>query len=173
MAIRIAGIRAEKENVNHLCRFVVGDVEGMAFPDSSFDLVFNSGTLSCLELNTALPEVCRVLKPDGRFIGIDTLGHNPILNFNRYIKYKRGERTKQVFTHIICMSDLERFKDYFSRVEFKFFDLMTLLAVPFERFPNLHPVVLKLCENVDNLLLSSVFKRYAFKVVFNCSWPKR
>ena len=173
VAIEIGKMRAGKERVAHRCKFVVGDAEETKFPANSFDFVFNSGTLSCLDLDKALLEVCRVLKPDGVFLGIDTLGHNPILNVNRYLKYRRCERTKQTLHHILHMSDLKRFQSYFSKTKFIYFDLMTLLAIPLEKLHKVYPRVLKLLENIDGLLLRSFLKRYAFKVVFVLSQPNK
>lgn len=162
-----------RERVNDRCNFTVGDAEKMEFPDNSFDIVFNSGTMSCLDLNKGLHEVCRVLKPDGIFLGIDTLGHNPILNLNRYLKYRRGERTKQTLNHVLRISDLERFNRFFGKTEFRYYDLLTFMVIPFEKLPYIRQVMLKLLGKVDGLLFHSFLKRYAFKVVFILSGPKK
>lgn len=171
VAIEVAKIRARREKVDDRCDFIIGDAEKTGFSDNTFDLVFNSGTMSYLDLNVALSEICRVLKPHGTFLGIDTLGHNPIFNLNRYVKYRKGQRTKQTWKGILRMSDLDRFRDYFANTKFRYFDLTTAAGIPFEKFPKIHPPVLKLLESVDNLLLSCFIKRYAFKVVFALSEP--
>ena len=41
------------------------DVEALEFPDNSFDIVFDSGTFSSIELEKGLQEIHRVLKPGG------------------------------------------------------------------------------------------------------------
>ncbi len=56
------------------------------FDDNCFDLIFDFGTLSNLDQSIAANELERVLKPGGTFIFIETLGHHPIGNINRYIK---------------------------------------------------------------------------------------
>ena len=113
------------------------------------------------------------MKPDGVFLGIDTLGHNPFLNLNRYLKYRRGIRTKYATTHILRMSDLDKFKSYFKNVSFRYFDLTTFFGIPFERFPKIHAKLHKLFANLDDLLFHSFLKRHAFKVLFVLSQPKK
>jgi SAM-dependent methyltransferase len=52
--------------------FVCGDAQSMPFPDSSFDAVVNIESSHCYEsMNTFLAEVCRVLRPGGRFFFAD------------------------------------------------------------------------------------------------------
>jgi SAM-dependent methyltransferase len=52
--------------------FVCGDAQSMPFPDSSFDAVVNIESSHCYEsMDTFLAEVCRVLRPGGRFFFAD------------------------------------------------------------------------------------------------------
>jgi SAM-dependent methyltransferase len=52
--------------------FVCGDALSMPFPDSSFDAVVNIESSHCYEsMETFLSEVCRVLRPGGRFFFAD------------------------------------------------------------------------------------------------------
>lgn len=173
VAIKIANIFANREKVNDRCNFIIGDAEKTEFSDNVFDIVFNSGSMSCLNIDKALSEVCRILRPDGMFIGIDTLGYNPFLNLNRYLKYRRGNRTKHTIAHILRMSDLDKLKSHFKNVSFRYFDLTTFFGIPFERFPKIHSKLHKLCANLDDLLFHSFLKRYAFKVLFVLSQPKK
>ena len=54
-----------------LC-FVCGDAQSMPFPASSFDAVVNIESSHCYEsMDTFLSEVCRVLRPGGRFFFAD------------------------------------------------------------------------------------------------------
>ena len=62
--------------------FVCGDAQSMPFPASSFDAVVNIESSHCYEsMDNFLAEVCRVLRPGGRFFfadlrnldGVDTL----------------------------------------------------------------------------------------------------
>jgi len=52
--------------------FVRGDAQSMPFPASSFDAVVNIESSHCYEsMDTFLSEVCRVLRPGGRFFFAD------------------------------------------------------------------------------------------------------
>ena len=52
--------------------FVCGDAQSIPFPPSSFDAVVNIESSHCYEsMDTFLAEVCRVLRPDGRFFFAD------------------------------------------------------------------------------------------------------
>lgn len=173
VSIEVARERATREGVDKQTHFLVMNCEALEFDDDSFDIVFNSGTLSCLDLQKALSEIVRVLKPDGVFLGIDTLGHNPLLNLNRKIKRKRNLRTQWSVDHILRMSDLEVTKRYFGKAEFKFFNLATLAAVPFSKLPGFD-FLLGLLKTVDTVLLKLPFlKKWAFKAVFVLRQPNK
>jgi len=76
----ITGLDFSPEAVN-LCNrhrlapglgFVCGDAQSMPFPASSFDAVVNIESSHCYEsMDTFLSEVCRVLRPGGRFFFAD------------------------------------------------------------------------------------------------------
>jgi len=115
----------------------------------------------------------RTLKPDGYFISIDTLGHNPLLNLNRKIKLKQGLRTQQTFNHILKMKDIEIAKHYFKETKVHFFNLISLIGIPFSKLPGFN-FFAKILEALDKILLKTPFlRKYAFKVVFIFSQPKK
>ncbi|PIU24464.1 hypothetical protein COT12_00910, partial [Candidatus Berkelbacteria bacterium CG08_land_8_20_14_0_20_39_8] len=76
------------------------DCEKMEFPDNLFDIIFDGGTFSSIDLVKAYPELSRVLKPDGFLIGIETFGHNPFTNLKRKINKLIGKRTEWATAHI-------------------------------------------------------------------------
>ena len=49
-------------------RLVVGEIERLPFPDASFDLVVATGVLEYADVDAALAELARVLRPGGRAI---------------------------------------------------------------------------------------------------------
>jgi len=147
-AIELAQNLAIAQGLNQ-CEFTVMDAENMTFPDNSFDVVFGRGILHHLDLSKCFPEIARVLRPDGKAIFTEPLGHNPALNLFRQI-------TPQLRTpdeHPLLMSDLRFVRTEFSKVECKFFGLTTLLAVPFQKTP-IGSTLMTLCERVDKILLS-------------------
>lgn len=147
--------------------FLKMDCESLDFPDNSFDLVFDGGTFSSLDVDKAFSEISRVLKPEGVLIGIETLGHNPATNLKRKINRIRKKRTMWAESHIFKMKDLKKAEEYFEIKETHFFHFLSLIAFPFLKFKT-GRAILKILEKGDRAL-TSVFpflKRYCFKIVF-------
>jgi len=163
-SLNIAKQLAKSQSVSDKISFKQMDAESLKIKNDSIDIIYNRGTLSCVNLNKALSEWARVLKPAGIAIGRDTLGHNPLFNLNRKIKYLQGKRTKQTLNNILKIQDLKTFNLYFKKTEFKFFNLTNILPLPYP--------VYKFLQKIDNIILNNTFlKRYAFKVVFILSNP--
>jgi len=59
-------------------RFEIMDAHALAFPDAYFDIVFGTGMLHHLELERALAEIRRVLKPGGLMLFVEPQDNNPI-----------------------------------------------------------------------------------------------
>jgi SAM-dependent methyltransferase len=59
-------------------KFLLMDAHKLAFPDAHFDVVFGAGILHHLELETALREIGRVLRPGGRIVFSEPLDNNPV-----------------------------------------------------------------------------------------------
>lgn len=170
-SLAIAKERARKEKVGERVEFISMDCEKMEFPDNYFDIIFDGGTFSSLDLKKALPELSRVLKTDGILIGIETFGYNPLANLKRKLNKLTGKRTGWATEHIFCQKDLELAKNYFQKIEIEFFHLISLLAFPFLNLPG-GKILLKFLEKVDKFFLSLPFlRKYAFKIVFIFSSP--
>jgi SAM-dependent methyltransferase len=59
--------------------------EKCIYPDARFDVVVGFAILHHLDLRCALPELHRMLKPEGRALFAEPLGSNPLLNFYRHL----------------------------------------------------------------------------------------
>lgn len=59
--------------------FHIMDGHNMEFPDNHFDIVFGNGILHHLEMEKALIEIKRVLKPTGKIVFAEPLDINPAL----------------------------------------------------------------------------------------------
>jgi len=167
--------RKQKERTCKDCNvnFVMMDCEKLEFEDNSFDIIFDGGTFSSLDLNKALPELSRVLRPSGFLIGIETFGHNPITNLKRELNKLLGKRTGWAASHIFSLKDIELSKKYFNDVKVYYFHVISWLAIPFLKI-SLFKGVLKFLESIDKILLKVPFlKRYSFKVVVVFSNPKK
>lgn len=161
-----------KENSGKEVDFLVMDAERTAFDNDKFDLIYESGALHHLDISRAYPEIARILKPDGKCICIEALGHNRIIQYYR-------ERTPQLRTewetkHILRKKDIAMAKNYFNKVEIAgFFHLFTLAAVPFRQSLIFNPV-LSLAEAIDSVILKlPVLKWQAWQAVFVLSEPKK
>jgi SAM-dependent methyltransferase len=91
----ITGLDFSPEAVN-LCNrhrlapglgFVCGDAQSMPFPASSFDAVVNIESSHCYEsMDTFLSEVCRVLRPGGRFFFADLRSRDGVYTLREQFK---------------------------------------------------------------------------------------
>ncbi len=172
-SLKIARERAKKEGVGDRVEFLTMDCEKMDFPDGFFDIVFDGGTFSSIDLKKTYSELARVLKPEGFLIGIETFGHNPLTNFKRKINKLIGKRTGWATGHIFKEGDLERAKEYFGKVEVYYFHLISWLTFPFLRLPG-GKIILKILEIIEKPFLRlPLLNKYAFKVVFVFKNPKK
>jgi len=165
-SLKIGEQRAKKEGVENRINFIQMDCEKLNFPDNYFDIIWNGGTLSSLNINKAFLEISRTLKQNGKIIGIETFGHNPLANLKRWINKKRGIRTPWATNHILKNKDLKLAKRYFKIEKLNYFHLLSIFVFPFRNFLG-GKFLFKLVDKVDNILLKIPFlKKYAFKIVF-------
>ena len=72
---------------------LIADIEATELPSESFDIIMCAGGLSYGDNFLVLNEIYRLLKPNGEFICVDSLNHNPVYYLNRFLHYLRGRRT--------------------------------------------------------------------------------
>jgi ubiquinone/menaquinone biosynthesis C-methylase UbiE len=169
-SLAFAHRRSTREQVSRRMQFCVGDCERLPFPDRTFDIVMSCGVLSCLNLRSGVTEVARVLRPDGRAIFVDTLGHNPVMNLRRKWAKWRGHRTDWTTQHILTVPDLRIFEQQFSHCTVRPFDLATLLLA---RCSWHGQRLLKTAAALDRWMLQrAALSRLAFKVVVEVSGPR-
>lgn len=78
-----ARARAASAGIADRARFQVADAHRTGLPDASFDLVVGLAILHHLELENALAEIRRLLRPSGRPVFLEPLWHNPLLRLGR------------------------------------------------------------------------------------------
>jgi|SaaInl7_200m_RNA_FD_contig_21_257950_length_968_multi_9_in_0_out_0_1 ubiquinone/menaquinone biosynthesis C-methylase UbiE len=150
--------------------FKVMDAEALEFEDNSFDIVCEAGVLHHVDLNKAFSEISRVLKPTGKAICYEALGHNRI--FQLYRQLTPHLRTKFETEHILGLNSLELATEYFDNVEVKFFHLAVLAAVPFRNMPGFKGL-LQMLESLDSWLFNfPIFQRQAWMMIFVLSNSK-
>jgi SAM-dependent methyltransferase len=149
-----ARARAQAEGVSGRLRLEVMDAEALEFPAGSFDLVCGSGILHHLDLERALAELCRVLRPGGRAVFFEPLGHNPLIAlYRRFTPAMRSADERP-----LRWGELHLIARRFARAEFRCFHLASLLAVPFRKLPGFG-ALLGALEALDRLLFRVPFLR--------------
>jgi SAM-dependent methyltransferase len=163
-AIDRAQRNAAAQRLTH-CKFLVMDAEQMTFPDGAFDLVFGRGILHHLDLERSLPEIVRVLRPGGKAIFVEPLGHNPVLNRFR-------DKTPHLRTpdeHPLLRGDLRLARQHFQQMECTYFGFGTVLAVPFQNM-SIGPGLMTFLEQADGLLLRlPLIQQHAWSVLITGS----
>jgi ubiquinone/menaquinone biosynthesis C-methylase UbiE len=170
-SIKLAKEQAEREGLTGQVSFEVMDCENLNFADSSTDIIVAHSVLHHLDLPRAYSEMARVLKPSGGVICVEPLGHNPLIQF--YRRRTPTLRTEWEMEHILKLKHVELAKQFFERVDVRFFHLFTLLAVPFHKRRSFGKVLGAL-EAVDSVALRIPYlRRQAWQVVFVLSGPKK
>ena len=169
VAIKIAKAKAKEDNLDNIV-FLNQDAEAMKFENSSYDVIFGTGILHHLHLDKAMSEIVRVLRPEGRAIFIEPLGHNPLINLFR--KLTPQLRTED--EHPLTNDDLKFIEEFFYQKSHKFYHLFSLLAVPFRKY-RMFPLFLKLLDNLDDKIFKWLpfSKLMAWQVVIILEKPKK
>lgn len=127
------------------------DAEAMTFDDSSFDLVYGTGVLHHLDLDRALRGIARVLRPGGRALFLEPLGHNPAIKLYRRLTPTMRSHDE----HPLLMRDFDRARHFFDAVDLDYYSLTTLIAVPLRATPVFEPLQRRLTA-ADRLLTRRV-----------------
>ncbi len=162
---------AELKNVSSKCNFEVMDGEYMKFADNTFDLAIEYGALHHVDLPKALSELSRVLKPNSKMICIEALRHNPLIHL--YRKMTPHLRTPWEVDHILGVESLDIMKEYFSKVDVKFFHLFSLFLVPFRK-TKIFKIVYPYFDALDKLFLSNrLIGKYGWIMIIELANPKK
>ena len=167
VAIEQARASATAEGLDRF-EFTVGDAESLDFPDDSFDLVFGSAIVHHLEIDRALRDVARVLRPEGRALFIEPLGHNPLINLYR-------SRTPELRTpdeHPLRLDELELAASFFREHDYRYFHFFSLASVPFRSSRLFEPLLAGLDAADRALFTVGPARRLAWYVVMVLDRPR-
>jgi ubiquinone/menaquinone biosynthesis C-methylase UbiE len=170
VAIELATERAVAEGVAESTAFEVMNAEDLRFPDSSFDLVCGTAILHHLRLDQAYAEVARTLRPGGRAVFLEPLGHNRLIN-----AYRRATPSlRTVDEHPLRMEDLRLAGTHFGDVRFEYFHLAALAALPIRAARESQRLISAL-DDVDRQVFRRVpaCRRYAWIVMMDLGQPQR
>lgn len=128
--------------------------EQIAFADSSFDLVFGHSVLHHTDLAISRREIHRILKPGGRAVFLEPLGHNPLLNLFRWLTPARRTPTEKPLT---C-ADISFFAEPFSALAHQEFYCLALAAFALVPLGNRYwfSAVMRMLSRIDRVLLDRV-----------------
>lgn len=165
-SVEIANALCINFNTQKWSQYTVMDCQKMDFTDNYFDIILDYGSFSSLNMSLALPELIRVLKPDGVIISIETYGHNPVTNFKRYLNVIIGSRTRWAAAHIMKLKDWTWIKGHFSKSEFYYFAVILPITDPIIRIapPGLKNFLINCFEKIDSIFVFLI-KKWAFKTV--------
>jgi SAM-dependent methyltransferase len=160
---------AVEKGVADRVEFQTMDAEALEFPDNAFDLVTEYGVLHHLDLEAAMRELARVLKPGGHMLCTETLGHNLAIRW--YRKRTPDLRTAWEAEHILRRPDFDVMRRHFGKIELHFFHLATLAAVPLRHTRAFGPALVTLRALDRALLRVPGLQWHAWQVVFRLSDP--
>lgn len=132
--------------------FTAADAHALPYPEAQFDLVVGEGILHHLDLQVALAEVHRVLKPGGRALFCEPLLDNPLLKlFRRVTPAARTEDERPLDTaDLAAIADAGRW-----RVESSYCGLVgaptaVLTSVVLRPYPN--NVLLRAADRLEQAM---------------------
>jgi len=165
----VRSLAAEGGSVENLV-FSVADCEKLCFADDSFDVVYGNAILHHLKVERALEEMARVLRPAGKAFFIEPLGHNPLINLYR----KATPQYRTADEHPLKRQDLSLIEERFHRVDCRFFNLLSLAAVPLRKTRLFLPT-LRTLEFVESKLFDWTprLRLQAWLVLIICEQPRK
>jgi ubiquinone/menaquinone biosynthesis C-methylase UbiE len=166
----ISKINKTIENDGYINRFtaLVMDCEKLDFEDQSYDIVFSRSILHHLNINIALAEINRVLKPHGKFTALEPLGTNPLINLYRF--FTPQSRTHD--EHPFLEGDVKQISNYFKKSKVYYLYFFTLLSYGYrllDRNENRFRKLFSFLSAVDSRILRAFpLCRYLCWDVFFC-----
>lgn len=161
VAIETARAEAARLGSPTNLKFEQMDAENLQFPDEGFDLICGSGILHHLDIDKALSSISRTLRPKGKAVFLEPLGHNVFINLYRYFT----PSIRSADEHPLKSNDIKKMKACFDQVNTEYFNLTSLAAGLYGDRPG-SAGLLKVLESLDSMLLKiPVVKFQAWFVV--------
>ncbi len=167
VAIELAQEQAVDQKLGDKVNFRVMNAENLEFDESSYDLICGSGILHHLDLNLATDSIVRTLKPEGKAIFIEPLGHNFLINLYRRLTPDIRSEDE----HPLLNKDLKAIESNFKRSKIHYFYLTSLAASFIAKKPGFK-ILLNICQVLDSILLKLPgIKQQAWMVLIELEQP--
>jgi SAM-dependent methyltransferase len=106
--------------------FFTGDAHATPFTDDAFDLIVGTAILHHLDLDRALHEIRRILRPGGRAVFLEPLAHNPLLRIGRLLTPAARTADEHPFT----VEDWRRCGEVFPGFKHREVELTSTILMP-------------------------------------------
>lgn len=165
----IEALRERAATAGLKIEYQVMNAESLTFPDRAFDLIYGSGILHHLDLDRAMGCIARKLKPGGRAVFIEPLGHNRLIN--RFRSATPELRTSG--EHPLRMGDFEVARRHFRRVTVQSY-FLSALALPVLFGHRVPPFLLACCNRLDRVAFAAFpwLRRQAWQALVLLEEPR-
>ena len=169
--VKVARANAQRNGTNEKCNFLCCSFEDLAYRDISFDLAVGSYVLHHVDIERAVKELCRVLKPGGRAIFIETWGRNPLLLLARkYLVGKLGiAKYGTEDEHPITQKDIREMERVFSEVRLYFpeFVFFKKAGTNIFRWKKSTRIITDVLVRMDNFVTHRfpIFNQYGYRCI--------
>lgn len=126
IAIENAKKDAKAAGVQDRTFFVQSDLENTRLPQGSVDVILCSGVLHHVDLNRAFPELERILAPEGKILGYEALGYNPVIQW--YRRLTPSLRTEWEKDHILSLKNIRGARPLFALGEIRYWHIVSILG---------------------------------------------
>ena len=169
VALENARKQAELANVEGNIDFKIANAEHLEleFDSNSQDLIFGSGILHHLDLDLAVESIVQTLKPDGKAIFLEPLGHNFLINLYRRLT----PNIRSEDEHPLLSKDLKAIASNFQQSKVSYFYLTSLGASLIAGKPGFK-LLFNICNFIDSILLKIPgIKQQAWMVLIELEQP--
>jgi len=149
-------------------KFIQCDAEKTPFEDSFFELIYGSGILHHLNIKSSLDELRRISGLNGSCVFFEPLGHNPLINFFRFITPNQ----RSLDEHPLRDSDFKLMSEYFHKVNIKYFYFFSLFSLFFRNTKVFNKILFRMNE-IDGFLIGKFkwFGKFCWICVIELSQP--
>lgn len=154
-------------------RFVATSAEETGLPDAAFDVICGKWVLHHLDIPRAVPEIARLLRPNGRAVFYENHDRNPLLAFARRRACGRLgiKRMGTATERPLGKRDISLLRRHFGSVEqsypeFLCFALLSSRALRYRGY--------RLLEDLDRLVWERApsLRPMSWHIVLTCSRPR-